>query len=47
MKQTHFSIAAIALCFMGSAHADELAVGVQIPMTGALARVGQIGRAHV
>jgi branched-chain amino acid transport system substrate-binding protein len=42
MKQTNIRIAVAALAFgaMGAAHADEFAVGVQIPLTGALARVG-------
>lgn len=43
MKQTsiRIAVAALALGAMGAAHADEFAVGVQIPLTGALARVGQ------
>src|SRR3954466_3435498 len=43
MKQTRTRIAAaiLALGALSGAQADELAVGVQIPMTGALARVGQ------
>lgn len=32
--------AVLALASMGAAHADELLVGVEIPLTGALARVG-------
>src|SRR4051812_45150497 len=43
MKQTRTSIAAatLALCAMAAARADDIPVGVQIPLTGALARVGQ------
>jgi len=43
MKQTRTRIAAalLTLGVLSGAQADELAVGVQIPMTGALARVGQ------
>jgi branched-chain amino acid transport system substrate-binding protein len=40
MKQIRIAAAILALCFAQAAHADELAVGVQIPLTGALARVG-------